>query len=179
MLAGSWRRGSQQTLSRSLLEIQPPASFGRGVGKPLLAALGESLFGSVLGCGRRRAGSTGSPGGEGGVNCFHCQLFSIWRLGPAESFRAGAKSGMDPRLCSGLPAPGGLRPLPVRGRGECVRARACAQRREGERGRPGCSGAGGRAPRGGGYLVGAGVGRLLGVRGRAAPCVRVYTSLCE
>lgn len=34
---------------------------------------------------------------------------------------------MDPRLCSWLPAPGGLRPLPVRGRGECVRARACAQ----------------------------------------------------
>lgn len=140
MLAGSWRRGSQQTLIRSVSEIQPPASFGRGVGKRLLAAFGEFTLRSVLGRGRRRAGSMGSPGGEGGVNCFPCQLFSIWRPGPAGSFRAEAERGMDPRLCSGLPAPGGLRPLPVRGRGECVRARACAQARQGDQGVPGLAG---------------------------------------
>lgn len=35
---------------------KPPAYCGRGVGKPLLAAIGGSLFGSVLGSGRRRAG---------------------------------------------------------------------------------------------------------------------------
>lgn len=133
MLAGSWKRGSQQTLIRSLSEIQPPASFRRGVGKALLAAFGDSLFGSVLGSGSRRARSIRSPGGEGGVNCFHCQLFSIGRPGPAGSFRAEAKRGMDPRLCSRLPAPGGLRPLLVRGRRECVRARACAQAKRGER----------------------------------------------
>lgn len=35
---------------------KPPAYCGRGVGKPLLAAIGGSLFGSVLGSGRRCAG---------------------------------------------------------------------------------------------------------------------------
>lgn len=35
---------------------KPPACCGRGVGKPLLAATGGSLFGSVLGSGRWRAG---------------------------------------------------------------------------------------------------------------------------
>lgn len=59
--------------------------------------------------------------------------------------------------------------------------RACACVRAGERGREGDQGVpgleGGRL--GGRYLVELGGGVLLGVRGRAAPCVRVYTGLCE
>lgn len=82
---------------------------------------------------------------------FPTPTVSFWKPRPARSFRAEAKRGMDPRLCSWLPAPGGLRPLPVRGRGECVRARACAQASKREtRGVPGL--AGGRL-REGGFLV--------------------------
>lgn len=139
MLAGSWRRGSQQTLIRSVGNPTTSQLRARSWEAAPGCVWGITLR-SVLGRGRRRAGSMGSPGGEGGVNCFPCQLFSIWRPGPAGSFRAEAERGMDPRLCSGLPAPGGLRPLPVRGRGECVRARACAQARQGDQGVPGLAG---------------------------------------
>lgn len=81
-----------------------------------------------------------------------------------------------PRRSPRPSAPHGLRLRPVRGRGDCVRARACTQAGEGEaRGAPGAGGrASGRAPQGGGTWQSPGLVRCAGARGSVRARLHAY-----
>lgn len=119
------------------------------------------------------AGGGGLKRGE--VKCFQRQLFRFGSQRGARSLLlvrkcTEAERGMDPdstpdslarrsRRPAPLSTPHGLRPHPVRGRGECVRARACVQAGQGEA--RGVHGAGSRAPRGGNTWLSGGGGCCL------------------
>lgn len=187
--AGSRRRGWRRTPLQSLSEIQPPTCSRRRVGSRFWPRLGGYSSGLLWGTGDGARGGWGGLDG-GGVKCFQRQLFGFGSRGGDQSLRVGrqraeAERGMDPGLRSLLPgpplppppAPHGLRPRPVRGRGDCVRARACAQAGEGEaRGAPGLAGVAGW-----GHLAEPGAASVCGgARFRACAfarvCVRVSVS---
>lgn len=184
-----WRRTPIQSLRNPASNLLPPKSW-----EPLLAPFGGLLFRPVVGNGRWRAGRGGLEGGGGGVKCFQRQLLGFRRRGGDQSLRVGrqraeAERGMDPGLRWLLPGPPppAVPPAPqpltacasarCGGAGTaCVRVRARRRERVKRGVRQGL--AGGRA--GGRRRVGA-PGRArgwFGVRGRAAPCVRVCTRMC-